>query len=396
MVAAKKVRAPARKQRAPDMGEIITRLAGDSRRARRMSDVEAFRAVPTIFTSFNRAIQVGGAPLSCVWLVHGPSTGGKTAFLLGVARAVQAIGGIFVFVDAEHSADTKRWFRLCGINPDEGLYIGRTGDEDTEKKPLTYEEVVDEVQNVISRYQEGKREGWVRPGTPLFIVVDSVSKMAPKSAMKKIAEDGGDGLHGGIGRLQALLNAAWLITLGPIVGNDDIVLALIAHEYESAKAGGWKKSMKVRGGDALVFDSMVQLRVNFASQVKDAAKDSAPMVGKKHSVLVLKNKHGPAYDWATFFLSNGRGTCPMGFDHVREVLHEAIKREVIEGPTDKRGFVTLTLGSRVKIDGKMWTVGDFYEPESNVLSVFSELERELDSGSLDAKVVALGEDDDDD
>jgi recombination protein RecA len=376
-----------------EMAEVIGWLAEGSRRARRMSEVESFRSVPTIFTSLNRALQVGGAPLSCVWLVHGPSSGGKTALVLGVARSVHAAGGICAFIDAELSADTKRWFRLLGINTRECLYVGRTG-KDEEKVPLTYEEVVEETDRLFARFQEGKKTGIITPGTPLFVIVDSVSKMVPGNLLKKLNKEGAEALGGGVGRLQALLNTAWLASLGTVVGDDDIVVALIAHEYEEAGGKGSWTAFKVRGGNALVYDSMVQLRVTFAGLVKDLSKDDAPPVGKRHKIQVLKNKHGPAFDSAAFYTASGAGICPMGFDAVREILHEGIVRGLVEGPKVEKGSVTMTSGTRFELDGRSWKLSDFYASSSvEALSVIQELESRLNSECVDSHVEApSGED----
>ena len=367
-----------------DVADLYIDLAGRTERGRRMSEVEAFKSVPTIFRSFNRATTVGGAPLSCVWLIHGPSMGGKTAFVCALIRSFQLIGGLTAFVDAELAADTGKWFRQLEVDGTQCHYIGRTGSKGKKAKPLTYEEIVGEVSGLIDWYQAGKAEGIISAGTPFLIAVDSLSKMVPKQTLKKLEEKGGDAIGSGVGRLQAALNAAWLISLGPRVGDDDIIFAVIAHEYDDAGGqqggrrgkGGWAPTYKVRGGNAPVFDSMMQLRVTFAGQVKDLAADGSPMVGKRHRVRVLKNKHGPSFEEATFYTSNGAGVCPIGFDRPREVLHEAISRGVIEGAKD----VKLTLGTPVVLHRKKFQVKQFYTGNEKAEEALAKLEAELDAG----------------
>lgn len=361
-----------------DIADLYIDLADRTERGRRMSEVEAFRSVPTILRSFNRATTVGGAPLSCVWLIHGPSMGGKTAFVCALIRSFQRIGGLTAFIDAELAADTGKWFRQLGVDGTQCHYIGRTGSKGKKSKPLTYEEIVEEVSGLIDWYQAGKAEGTIPAGTPFLITVDSLSKMVPKKTLEKLSKEGGSAVGSGVGRLQAALNAAWLISLGPRVGDDDIIFAAIAHEYEEAggkKGGGWAPAYKVRGGNAPIFDSMMQLRVTFAGQVKDLSADGSPMVGKRHRVRVLKNKHGPAFAEATFYTSNGAGVCSMGFDRPREILHEAITRGVIEGAKD----IKLTLGTPVVIGGQKFQVKQFYTGNEKAEEALATLEAELDA-----------------
>lgn len=350
-----------------------------------MSEVEAFRAVPTVFPAFNRASQVGGAPLSCVYLVHGPPGHGKTAWLCGLIQSFQLIGGLTSLVDAELAADTHRWFRTLGVDARKCLYIGRTGDAAKEKpKPLTYEETVDEVQGQLERFRAGKKEGVIAPGTPFLLAVDSISKLIPSSVLKGLdGDDGGAALSKGVGRLQAMLNTAWLAALGPTVGDDDIVFLVIAHEMEGGGGNRSWDDFKVRGGNGVVYDSMVQLRVTYAGKVTDLAADGSPMTGKKHRVKFLRNKHGRAYEEAVFFTSTGVGVAPMGFDRPREVVHEALLRELIKGPALKNGTTTLTLGTRLERGSETFTLAQLYEPDRAV--IVDELGAELDGTLLEAE-----------
>lgn len=357
-------------RRHQDQADALISLAEGSKRARMMSEVGAFRAVPTIFTGFNRASTVGGAPLSCLYLVHGPSGDGKTTWLLGLIVSFQAIGGLCAFIDAEMSADTHRWFRQIGVDPSRCVYVGRTGEEDV--PPLTYEEVVDEVDGLIARYKAGKKDGRIAPGTPLIIVVDSISRMVPAALMKRLQKDGPAALRSGFGREQANMNKVWLAELGTKIGDDDILFAVIAHELET-DGNQWTPDYKVRGGGALIYDTMMRVRVTFAGQVRDLADKSSSMVGKRHSAILLKNKHGSPYEKFTFYTSNGKGLAPAGLDPVREIVHEALFRGRLEGPDPKN----LTTGSRLKWKGRKMTLKQLFREDH--VEVVREIARELDA-----------------
>lgn len=383
-------RAAGRAKAADKARDMFAAMAEGSKRARRMSEVETFKIVPTNFVGFNRATQVGGAPLSCVWLLHGPSMGGKTAFACGLIKSFQAAGGLPLFVDAELAADTKRWFRSLGVDPSRCLYVGRTGEEEV-VNPLTYEEIVEEVDGAIARYQKGKKEGTIRKDVPLLIVVDSISKMVPQDLLKKLEKkDGGKALRGGVGRIQALLNTAWLAELGVKVGDDNIAFVVIAHEMEKENPGSYVSGFKVRGGGALIYDSMVQARVTYAGAVRDLAAEGAPIVGKRHRVKLLKNKHGPAFGESYFYTATGKGMAPMGFDVVREVVHEGILSGLLDGPKlSGPNSGSLTLGSRISYAGESWALKQLYgEP-----GVIDSISRALEASLVEDESVDEGEGD---
>lgn len=357
------------------MLEVFTELIGDSKRAVAMSDVDGFQAIRTGITSFNRATTVGGAPLSCVYLVHGPSQSGKTTFLLSMIESFIRAGGLAAFVDAEMAADTKRWFRQLGVDPSKVLYIGRTNVEtrSADLGYLSYEEIVEEVDEFIERYRKAKREGRIGPRTPLLIIIDSISRMVPKSLLKSLEKDGGDALRSGIGRIQAQMNAAWLAELGVKVGDEPILLGVIAHEMEAQGASKYEPDYKVKGGTSIVFDAMMRIRLVHAGRIYDSAGDDAEVVGKRHRITIMKNKHGPDYQTATFYTSNGAGIAPVGFDRTREVVHEAIERKLIEGPDAKKG---LTLGARLSRGAKKFTLKQLYADPDYLAELAEELDRE--------------------
>lgn len=376
---------PGKRKKKPepkDLHQLYTELAKGSDRGRIMEEVEEFTSIPTVVHSFNRATTVGGAPLSCVWLIHGPSGGGKTVLTLLLLRSVQLMGGIVAFVDAELAGDTTKWFRYLGVDLSKCYYVGRSAQEPGKKpkQPLSYEEIQTEVNRILDWYQAGKASGEIAPSRPLLIVVDSLSKMVPSEIQKK-ADKGG---RQGVGRLQANMNTEWLIGLGPRVGDDDIIFAAIAHEYTNSSSTGRKPkgwtNYKIRGGDALVYDSMVQLRVTFAGAVRDLSDDSSPIVGRRHRVKVLKNKHGPCFQESIFYTSTGEGVCPIGFDRIRETIHEAMVRGLVPGAKE----INLTMGVPVAWKGKRWTLKHFYQGKEGALEALSEIEAELNSGVWDA------------
>lgn len=354
----------ARKERHREIGRAaIMELAGKSSRARLMVDAPAFTAVPSRLVGVNRAFTVGGLPLGCVYLVHGPEAGGKTAFCLAIIDAVQRAGGIGLFVDVEQSAETKRWYAALGFDQSRCIYIGRV---EAEKviEPMTFEKTVDEVDGFLDRYDQMRKRGDIRPDLPVAIIVDSLSNMVPENILKKLAKEGGKALRGAIGREQALMNRGWLMEIEAKIGSSNVLFAAISHESAKDNPTGYGPDFDVRGGNMLKYAAMMRTRVTFAGQVFDLAPKEGEvgrMVGKRHRVEVSKNKHGPAHQRADFYLSSGAGIAPPGFDRPREVLHEALSQGLIEGPDPyKKGF-RLTLGSSFVYEGAKFSLRSCYE-----------------------------------
>lgn len=371
-MATREERSAERRKKAGGAASIYSALAEGSKRARVMDQVETFRAVRTGITSFNRASAIGGAPLSCLWVVHGPSGGGKTTFLVDLICSFQRAGGLACMVDVEQAADTRGWLGSLGVDLASCLYVGRTRPEEN-VDPLTYEDVVEEVRRVRKKFREVRQSGMVPWGTPLLIVVDSVSKMVPAGFLDRLEKDGN--LRSGVGREQANLNAAWMLEVGAEIGSDDVIVALVAHEYEKTGTSAWTSGYKVRGGDAVIYDSMMVVRSVFAGQVFDSTSDGAPAVGKRHRLKVVKNKHGPPFREACFYTSSGDGMVPMGFDRGREAATEGLVRGLIEGPDPrKRGF-SLTLGTKLKWGRRAMTLKQLLGDASAV----EELREELDA-----------------
>jgi recombination protein RecA len=362
----RQARVLARVQDADECAGTLLGLIEGEKRARIMSTVPAFRAVPTIIRSFNRATAVGGVPLSNVLLLHGPSGGGKTAFAMALIASFQRVGGLAALVDAEHAAETQVWFPRL-VDTSRCAYYGRAPEKHL--APWTYEEIVGSCDRLIERFRDGKKEGRIGPSVPLIVVVDSISKMVPASLLKRLKQKGGEGLSSGVGRLQAMLNTAWLAELGPKVGDEDILFVVIAHELEVAAPNAWAQDYKVRGGGALVYDAMMACRVTYAGRVFDSAAEKAAMVGKRHRVKVTKNKHGPGWSEATFFVSTGLGIAEVGFDGVREIVQEAMLRGLVKGPAGDGGKRALTLGTRLEYAGEKFPLRALFEKRSELVDV---------------------------
>jgi len=282
--------------------------------------LEITRYVPTIFPSFNRAIVLGGAPLGCIWAVHGEYAGGKSTFCVGLIKSFVEQQHLAAFVDAEFAADRK-WFTELGVDPDSFLFY----------RPDTMEDMADMVDALISNFDKGRADGTIPEDKGMIIVIDSVAKLTPKSEWARFRKEGAEALDKGLARHRGLLLQSWLDRMTPIIGKRDIALVCIAQEREVKPEKMYDPDFKVKGCQGMLFDASVQIRVLKGKQIwvelgKGKVKKKR-LIGQAHNLAVIKNKVGFPLEFCRFYTSNGKGYIPIGFNHPKTALQEDVYRK---------------------------------------------------------------------
>ena len=277
--------------------------------------LDTITSVRTIFPDFNRKVRVGGLPVRRIHTVHGPTHGGKTAFVLGLLRSFADGGHIAALVDAEHASGKEFVAELVGDLEAMPNFIA--------KRPTCYEDTITAVDDFLAYVRDAKRE---QPALRSICVVDSINKLVPKRELEKILGKGGSDelAKAHWGRYRAALNQAWLDHLVPMLGAADCALVLIAQEREEEDTAWGAPQVKIKGGAALLFDSSLLIRVSKSKPVFEPAEAKEEnIVGFMHRVRIHKSKvshmDGRHTD-CVFHLSNGR-LSPAGFELARDTLH---------------------------------------------------------------------------
>lgn len=286
-------------------------------------------AVSTIFPSFNAATRVGGYPIGRFGLVHGPSNHGKTVFVHGLGLSYLRAGHFYAYVDAEHTTP-EDWVRnLLNEHADNPAFLAA--------RPLTYEETVDAVRELVEGVAKARSDGDLDPGTSALIVIDSIRKLVPKSLLAKILKHGAesskgsiDGAGGRAAQMRAALNSQWLDELTPLLAHTKTSLVFISRETEDPDADAndkkYGRDFKIGGGKALVYDSSLVMRITRAAWVREGSGDDSRVIGEKHRVRIWKTKVGGkdgTFTDSFFHTSNGALT-PLGFDRARDILELAV------------------------------------------------------------------------
>lgn len=389
------------------------RMAASNARMRTGEDLASSRVrmIPTIMPGLNRAavgsssklVNSAGWPMGTTGIVSGAERSGKSVLLAALAISFGDAGGTTAYYDIEKTTQLE-WFFTLGVDPSKFLYSGRfpmderkkQGDDEEAIRELYYEQVIVEVDQLLAGYQEEWTKGR-KPG-PLLIVIDSLTKLIPRSVAVALRAAKGDMRKGTLGMTQAGFNTVWCADLGLRIADWDVAVIYVCHEVEKQQEtrhfGDKSPKTKVKGGAGIRFEANLMMKTSFAGRVFDLAqpkkdpgsseyvRDDRPVVGKKHRTWFEKSKIGPQnFDSFEWFVSTGTGKARLGFDRPREIVNEAMRRGILSiedggGISAKRSWEKgeLTLGKRFEMeDGRSFTLRSLYDEEGGPTEMVAEL-----------------------
>jgi len=294
----------------PEISEQLNVLSGGVKSAKRLSQKKAVQVVPTEFVGMNRAGKIGGLSAPSITTVYGPSGEGKSVFVFGLIADFQRQNHLAALVDAEFTADLE-FADYCGVDPDRLLYL----------QPTTYENTVKEIEKIINNFKDGKKKGKIHPNTVLLLAIDSVSKLIPANELAKL------GKKDRSFPLRAAMNSAWMDKLNVDIHDDSIHIVLVAHEKKTLDASPFEEQTHVKGGDALIYESRQQIRINVKKRLKEEIGGKKVQIGKVHRGLIKKNKLGAEGGEFYFIVTNEFSENGIGFDRVLEVMEECKLRD---------------------------------------------------------------------
>ncbi|RPJ64107.1 MAG: recombinase RecA, partial [Dehalococcoidia bacterium] len=221
--------------------------------------------IPTGSLSLDLALGVGGIPRGRITEIFGAEASGKTTLALNIIAQAQKMGGLVLYIDAEHALDTH-YAGICGVNVD-----AMKG-----AQPGTGEEALDIAERMVRTHALD------------VVVIDSVAALVPRA---EIEGEMGDSHVG----LQARLMSQALRKLTGEISKSHTSVIFINQLRE--KVGVIFGNPEVTpGGRALKFYSSVRIDLRKA----DAIKNGAEIMGNRVRAKVVKNKVAPPYRVAEF------------------------------------------------------------------------------------------------
>jgi len=220
--------------------------------------------IPSGVDTIDLALGVGGLPEARFIIAHGPSSSGKTTWILTVASLVQAAGGVVIYCDLEAKLAFP-WAKIVGVNvDDEDTFILRNPrhieemfelfDDATEmirginiKVPILL--VIDSLQDALARISYEKTDFNPTGFSPESRVWSYVAKKFKGICRRRVAT------MIGISQLRADPNNPRATKVG--VGNEMIHSASVVVQFRTQRERGGIGGSEFEDGEVVVIKNQV-------------------------------------------------------------------------------------------------------------------------------------------
>lgn len=243
------------------------------------------------------ALECGGLPRGRIIEIYGAPSAGKSSFALHMVAQEQRLGGIAVYVDAEHALDPA-YAQTLGVDID-NLVINQ---------PNSGEQGLQLVENVV----ESKCAS--------IIIVDSVAALVPEAELAGEMSDQSVGTHA-----RLMSRALRKLTAKCAVNK----VALVFLNQTRVNIGQMYGNPTVTtGGKALIFYASVRIEASRKEAITFGSKEN--IIGHEVRLSVKKNKCGRPFREAVVDLIYPGTERVAGFDKVSSMIEYASRRGLFE------------------------------------------------------------------
>src|SRR6185295_18227266 len=113
--------------------------------------------------------------------------------------------------------------------------------------------------------------------------------------------------------IQAAMNTAWMRELIPLLYHCNAGVVLIGRESQNPNAGQYEKDYRVGGGNSVIYDSSLVVRVTRNGWVTQGSNENEVVIGERHLLQIMKTKVGhkdAKVSLCYFHTSNGKLIAP--------------------------------------------------------------------------------------
>lgn len=242
----------------------------------------------------------GGVPEGRIIEIAGKPSIGKSHIAFHIARTVQRMGGIVVYIDTENAVPTEKLAQM-GIDTAHRFVYCDT--HCTEEVFAIAEKTIVKAKSITDR------------DVPILIVWDSVAATSPKQELE------GDYDKETMG-LQARAIAKGMRKITGVIGQNNVTMVCL-NQLKSKVGMVMGDPNFTPGGQAIPYHASVRLRLTGGQQIEDKNKN---VIGIRVNAKTIKNKVTSPFRECSFNIIFGQGI--EEGENTFDVLREACK----EGP----------------------------------------------------------------
>lgn len=239
----------------------------------------------------------GGIPEGRIIEIAGAPSIGKSHIAFHIAKSIQDMGGLVVYIDTENAVPVERLAEL-GLDVSRRFVYADTH---------CTEEVFDIAEKTIL-----KAKAIVGKNIPILIVWDSIAATSPRQELENGYDDQSMGL-------QARVIAKGMRKITGVIGQNNVTM-LCLNQVKSKVGMVMGDPTFTPGGAAVPFHASIRIRLQGGKQIK--ASDGN-IVGIEVEAKIIKNKVARPFRRANFRIIFGQGI--IEHEEVFDVMRDGCK-----------------------------------------------------------------------